>query len=731
MKRRPIAHTSPDGCVEPLEDHLRQTSELCGEFADSFGSRSAGLVLGAAHDAGKCSEGFQRRLQGGPRIKHAAQGALELQRIVPDDKGPWATLLSYGAVGHHAGLPDGGGRNAQPGHGTLVGQLKEAEAWDRGGDPDHDWSGFRDLEASRTLNRLEAPAIAETEWRGGAEGGAEMRFALQMWGRMMASCLIDADRLCTERFHRGFPREAFEPLPVLKERLEGYLGAFWPPRGQGMALRLNEARCRTLDDALRASCRAPGVYTLTVPCGGAKTLAYTRFALAHAVAHGMGRVVVAAPTVAVADQVGGVLAEALGEGNVLVHHSGTDPKKRLKLASENWDAPVVVTSQVRLGQTLFDASPGGLRRLHALAKAVIVVDETQGLPLAQERPLGHGLAELVARYGSTLVFASATQSTVVGAVAEALPEGGCEEIAVSADRDYRGLSRVSWEIVPGELSDAEVAGRVAGEPQVLCVVDTRRRALDVARAAGEGAVPLTTLTCPRDRARAMGAMARSLAAGEPCRVVATSLVEAGCDLDFPKVLRAMAGIDSLVQAAGRCNRNGSRDPGDSVVTVFMPEGGVKGPADACLRAEAARMILALGRTPEGCLDTYFKNLSILCDKDDVDGAWRALSSWLGVESVPYRSVSERFAMIHDDPWTVVVYPGEVSGELARISAGTADRRDMRALRKVSVTLERKEGKRMVARGVVEEVSEGLGVLRDPERYDPVWGLDVWGCGREP
>ena len=399
---------------------------------------------------------------------------------------------------------------------------------------------------------------------------------LAFWIRMLFSCLVDADYLDTEQYLDGFraaQRGGHAPLSLLRERFNGYMARFSAPGKEPARGSVNETRAEVLAACRTASRLPPGTFSLTVPTGGGKTLSGMAFAIEHAVIQGKRRIVHVIPYTSIIEQTAGTFAEILGDENVLEHHASLEPKDeddengpdRMKLASENWDAPVIVTTSVQFFESLYAARPSKCRKLHRLAGAVIVLDEAQLLPAQLRAPCVDALRQLVEHYGVTLLLSTATQPM--------FKELNPREIIADPAALYARLRRTRF-VWPGDMEESEtwpgLAGKLKEIPSFLCIVNTKRDAYELWNALGrDGVFHLSTWMCPRHRRETLREIRRRLRAGEPVRVVSTQLVEAGVDVDFPVVFRALAGMDSLAQAAGRCNREGGRN-GLADVHVFVP-----------------------------------------------------------------------------------------------------------------------------------------------------------------
>ena len=547
-----LAHRAQDGREQSILEHNNHVAALCAAFAAPFGAGKLGRLLGLAHDIGKYSDAFQRRIRGAPiRTDHSTAGAQEIVKYMG-----W--LAAYCIAGHHGGLPDGGGKTDADSAPTLSGRLKR---------PVEPYGRFAQ---ELCLERVQPARMPKVLGRGG--------FTMAFWTRMLFSCLVDADYLDTEEFMRGSPppRGSSQTMEQLLDRLEKYVEKWSRPQSE-----LDRARC----DILRACMDAgenqkPGLFTLTVPTGGGKTISSLAFALRHAVAHGKKRIVYVIPYTSIIEQTADTFRKVLGEDVVLEHHANVDfdddesglpdPEKvRKKLAAENWDLPVVVTTAVQFFESLFANKPSRCRKLHNLADSVIIFDEAQTLPLPYQLPCVRAIAELTVNYGASCVLCTATQPALgplfTGITLELNPREIAPEIPSLV------FQRVQYKRL-GQLSDEELAQRLDTHKQVLCIVSTRKQAQAVYSLLGkENSFHLSTLMTPEHRRAILAEVKKRLEAGLPCRVVSTSLIEAGVDVDFPVVYRAEAGLDSIVQAAGRCNREGKRPASDSCVYIFQPD----------------------------------------------------------------------------------------------------------------------------------------------------------------
>ena len=721
-----VSHVSEDGRVEEVADHLREVAEMAAAFARPFGADGWAYAAGLVHDIGKYSDEFQNRiLRNGRKVDHSTAGAALLCRS-------GLQLPGYCVAGHHAGLPDGG-TSADSEMSTLSDRLRRAKDGEL---PD----------CSAYANEIELEPPCGPAIKPVSSAREDCAYSLAFLTRMIFSSLVDADFLCTERFMQGKERTPLseEGLGDLLARLEERTACFYPPETE-----LNKTRCRILDACSHAASAAPGFFSLTVPTGGGKTYASLLFALKHAVAagNGMRRVVYAIPYTSIIEQNAQVFREVLGDRNVLEHHANfdfdfneesglgvVDPvKAALRRASENWDAPVVVTTNVQLFESLHANRTSRCRKLHNIANSVIILDEAQMLPTKQLLPCLRALVELVANYGCSVVLCTATQPAFNAMLAEkGFP---VHEIAPDPQGLYEKLRRTTYRL-EGALEDDAIASRLQECDQALCIVNSRKQARRLHELLDDAdSFHLTTLMHPDHRDRVLRDIRLRLREGRQCRVVATSLIEAGVDVDFPVVYRALAGVDSMVQAAGRCNREGRRPADRSIVHLFEPAGEYALPADVAQKARIARSVIGEVErvTGEACdmgaletIEAYFERLYVLRDgKLDASGVLESLEGFgLKSLSIPFKRVADTFRMIEEGSHTVVILDPSIEREVQAVREGFANRATFRKLARFSVGVYDADLKALLRSGKAEPLDEDLYLLVDASCYSEQRGLDL-------
>lgn len=736
MNRPPAAHTPSEHAPErwhELERHLTAVAELAARFASKFGAERLGYYVGLWHDLGKYNPDFQEYLRRcheaageGARapaksVPHAAFGARYASTACP----PLMPVI----YGHHAGLPEK--TRAMNG---LVEYAPE--------------SSFRTAveEALAAHADLAPTGDRRTFFERPPANALELEFLL----RMLFSALVDADFLDTEAHfepeltasrHACGRRNVADLWPILKQKQEAFIDEV-----RRTPSLVNEVRAEVYLACLTAAESKPGVFRLSVPTGGGKTRSGLAFALRHAAENheghaGFDRVIVAVPYTSIIEQTAKVYRDIFGAADVLEHHSAvaadtrddegmSEARARARLLSQNWDAPIVVTTTVQLFESLFANRTSRCRKLHNIANSVIVLDEVQTLPLALLIPTLDALRELVAHYGVTLVLCTATQPAFEGdsPYLNGFESGTIHDIVAPevAREHFRRLRRVSYHVETEPWSWQGLARRLAECDQSLTILNTRRDALavlDALEAQGIGdaqVLHLSTLLCGAHRRDVLARVRERLERREPCLLVSTQVVEAGVDLDFPYVFRALGPLDRIVQAAGRCNREGKMRDGGRV-TIFRPDEG-KLPqgeyATAVSRAEAYLARSDLDLHEPDIFREYFADLYQVLqgqlDKYGVQGSREALD---------YPTTAESYRLIRDDTVAVVVDYGDV-GEILRSIRyrGAVLSGDHRRLQPYVVSLRQHEFERHERDGMVEELLPESGMWVWRGRYDEVKGL---------
>ncbi len=720
---------------QPLIDHLRKTAEMARDFGADANVADLAYIAGLIHDLGKYSAEFQRRLQGGPRVDHSTAGATELKKLLEGTpQGVYAQLLSYPIMGHHTGLPDYGSETDLEGS-TICGRLKNNL-------PDYSaYKGELDLSALAFPQRLairplRLPIIPQKPPKD------YLGFSFSFLVRMIYSALVDADFQETETYMRGQkPRGGHEDIPTLSQKMDSHLKRFENPTNE-----INRKRNEILHACIeKGKANQPGFFSLTVPTGGGKTLASMAFALHHAAKHGLKRIIYVIPFTTIIEQNANVFKGIFGEENVLEHHSNFDWEDRkrsenpddrtnstlakLKLSAENWDIPIVVTTNVQFFESLFANRSSRCRKLHNIAKSVIIFDEAQMLPREYMRPAMAAIWELVTNYGASAVFCTATQP----GLERFLPEGTeVQELAPNPQELFDFFERVEVKHL-GTLTDEDLLTRLNGHDQALCIVNTRRHASGLFDGLqGDGNFHLSTLMCPAHRRAKLDEIKERLSSGQTCRVVSTTVMEAGVDLDFPVGYRALSGLDSINQAAGRVNREMKH--GVSELFVFEPKSEYikRTPSFLKQTAEVARMVLrdhAAAPISIPAIQAFFGQLYNLQDPNISFDYKRILECFDDMHGrFSFRKAAHDFQIIEDQTVTVIIpYNEEARRLIEELKFTDYPFSTLRKLQSYTVSIYEGEFNRLSSKGVILTIEDTYQVLNPDclhEYYDPNRGLLV-------
>ena len=656
---------------QTLQSHSVNVGEMAAEFAQVFGAQEIACQTGKLHDLGKYSEAFNQRLHGGPPVDHATAGAkIAVER--------WGNvigkLMAFCIAGHHAGLANGNGE------GDNRRTLKQRLVLQFGADiPVLDNLWQQEIKLPKNLSAPPLKADAHHPF-----------FSYAFFTRMLYSCLVDADYLDTEAFYSNLENKTVErggypDLNALQDNFNQFINNFRRRIAQAPEqteaekrnATLNRLRSEILDYAVEQAAQLQGLFTLTVPTGGGKTFTSMAFALEHSKRHDMRRVIYVIPFTSIIEQNAAEFRKAfgkLGEQAVLEHHSTFDDgklqneatKDKLRLASENWDAPIVVTTAVQFFESLFADRSSRCRKLHNIAGSVIILDEAQMLPLNLLLPIMQAIKELAQNYRCSVVMCTATQPAVQAENGFYRGFENVREIAPKPTALFDKLRRTTVQHI-GTQTDADLLTKLAEHPQMLVIVNNRRHARSLYDQAKhfDGTFHLTTLMCAKHRSQKLDEIRGRLKNGEPCRVIATSLIEAGVDVDFPLVMRAEAGLDSVAQAAGRCNREGKRPSENSFVWIFAPEEQWKAPPE--LAAQAAVMRLTADSFSDDLLSTqavavYFKDLYDLKGKElDYKQILQMHHNAGQSLDFPFQTIADKFRMIESHMQPLII-PFDVEAE---------------------------------------------------------------------
>lgn len=696
------------------EEHSKGVAQLAESFADKIGFKEWGTVLGMLHDKGKEQEKFQRYirkvsgymqdLKGAERTPHAYVGALLAKSLYPQSY----PLLSMPIMAHHAGLYDSA-------------DFKERMKMEIPDDIKCD-----DLVA----DNLRMPA--NKVWK-------QQDFHHLI--RVLYSCLVDADFLDTKQFmddSRAEFRKKQKSLKDLLPMLESFLIELLQSSEK---TELNELRSSIQNRCKEFADETPGFYSLTVPTGGGKTLSSLVWAMNHAVKYGKDRIIIAIPYTSIIVQTASILRKIFGAENVLEHHSVFDAdialkeyddmsgiKLKQRLATENWDYPIVVTTNVQLFQSMLANKPSVCRKLHNICNSVLILDEVQMLPTEHLQPIVDSLSAYQRIFNTSVLFTTASQPVLCG-----------EHIGCNPMIKLKGLSSVK-EIIPSDMclhdklrrvnlhfgketvSYDDLTERLIQYDKVLCIVNTRSDAQEIfSRLPKEGRVyHLSRMMCSAHIQRVIDEIKQVLKNPEEkvVRVVATQLIEAGVDIDFPIVFRQEAGLDSILQAAGRCNREGKLGTSDTYVFSLdkpLPPG--------TLSKGSATIKNMVGVTDWFAPDTmsdYFIRLyrnSDTFDKIDVEKR-------MGFQEWCFELVAKEFQLIDDKGRSVIVNYEDSMELVCQMKEEGVSYELMKRMSRYMVCLRERDFLKLFKEELIKEVLDGIYVLEDREQYNSETGLVI-------
>ena len=716
-----------------LIEHLQGVAKYAGKFASKFGMEAIAKFLGLCHDIGKYSEKFQERVRGADiNVDHTTAGGQLLTKFINAD------LLANCIFGHHGGLLNQG-TSADSGHEIRSVFARKSKKIGEGRVIFADYSAFAseiELEdpSSAFLEACTKMKLIPTKKRN------QNSFTFPFLARMLFSCLVDADFLDTEKFIKGdMGRSDHDSIDVLLERLNQQLAKFTATSG------LNKYRNDILENCIKKAKEGKGLYSLTVPTGGGKTLSSMAFALNHAKEHGMQRVIYVIPYTSIIEQNAKVFSDIFDvkneEGkiiktNVLENHSNAeydnddDTESYHYLAAENWDIPVVVTTNVQFFESLFSHKTSKTRKLHNISNSVIIFDEAQMLPTDYLKPCVYAIEELVRNYNSTAVLCTATQPSLN----LVFPESAKAPIEICENFKslYDHLKRVTYEEV-GILNNEQLLEKINASEQVLCIVNSRQHAKELFEGLeGDFKYHLSTLMYPNHRKQHLLEIKDLLKVGLPVKVISTSLIEAGVDLDFGVVYRVKTGLDSIIQAGGRCNREGKLQLRDAKVYIFETDPDeYKQPRGLELNISATDHALRRGfeiGSPEQ-IKAYFDYIYITkgdsLDKKTEKYPNEGIVDRLEKPYVQFEEISNDFKLIEDGNTRAIFIPKcKVAEELLnKLKYKGISKSLYRQLGRYSVTIPCYEYDKLGEQRIFDRV-EGVVVLQEMIAYSNESGLNV-------
>lgn len=710
-----IAHISEDGSrKQTIIEHLEGTAVLAEQFAGEFGYGDWGYCCGKLHDIGKYSLKFQDRIRGDSlRVDHATAGAR-----VCNEKGSWYLALAYCIAGHHAGLPDTGARSDTGDRATYLGRMKKHI------------EDFQKYQEEVEFPDIQTPPFSVPPKK-------DPGFSVSILIRMLYSCLVDADYLDTEAFMSDgkMLRMTGEGIAVLWKKLQQHIGG-WLKNEDIHSI--NGRRTEILQHCINCGTQEKGFFRLTVPTGGGKTIASLAFALRHALEHKMKRIIYVIPYTSIIEQNANVFRDILGEQNVLEHHSNVNYEsdeelKPMQLAAENWDKPVVVTTNVQFFESFFSNKASKCRKLHNIANSVLIFDEAQMLPNDYLKPCIAALEEIVKHYRSSIVLCTATQPALKDYFS---PDVKYKELCPRREEQFDFFKRSQIRDI-GSITEEALLEKLRNEHQALCILNTKQEARRIyEELKQDGIHHLSTFMYPAHRKRKLYEIQECLQVDQRCVVIATSLVEAGVDLDFKTVYRQLAGVDSIIQAAGRCNREGKRTIDESSTNIFQLDQAQKVPGQA-QQIDTSKIILREHDdiSELKAIEEYFARLYKF--RGDALDKKKILEQFQKGR-FSFAKVGKEFKLIEEDTKTIFIAKEDrAKAILEELKCKGMTRSLMREAGMYCVNVYENIFRRIYGAGMLAAVSEDAGddffVLRDCANYleetglriDAELGSDIW------
>ncbi len=702
-----ISHIDTDGNIQSNEEHQQGVAKLASQFGGKFDMGDLCYIMGLLHDKGKEQKQWQKYIRyvtgqnndggGYNHPNHAYVGACMAQKTYPEI----APLIAQPIAGHHRGLYD---------YDEYV-ELMKAEI-------------PNDVTMTQKM-KYHFPNISNV-----------CKYDYHHIVRMLFSCLVDADSLDTESFMSPVQaklRGNNQKPQHLLEKLEAYL---YELRKNAPKTEVNSIRNYVQEQCIKASQKQIGFYSLTVPTGGGKTLSSVLWALHHAVKNDLQRIIIAIPYTSIVVQTADTLKRIFGEENVLEHHSNFDPeqitsqtrREQLQLATENWNYPIIVTTNVQLFESLFSNKRSQCRKLHNIAKSVIILDEVQTLPLGFYKPIVNTLDTLQRVFGVSVLFTTASQPILSGRIDGCNPTVGFDalpdvhEIIPKGAELHDKLRRVNLEFIDDSKTYDDVATELIKHPRVLCIVNTRKDAKELyERLPDEGLrLHLSRMMCPAHISATIQQIKESLKSdsNEPIRVIATQLIEAGVDVDFPTVYRQEAGLDSILQAAGRCNREGR----NGICTTYVFNLRKEHPLPSGFISQTNNARLNMGThhdwfSPEA-MECYFHHLHSRVDNFDVN----KMADYLYKMDCEFEEAAHQFKLIDDNSISVIINWGNSMDLYQQLLLQGPSYLLMKKLAQYSINIREKDFMQLKKDGAIEETIEDIFFITNPNYYKTDTGL---------
>lgn len=697
------AHSNEAGKYQTVDEHLKNVGELSSIYSREFGAEQMGYICGMLHDVGKYSIEFQDRLfKNGKKVDHSTAGAIKVEKLLGK---AFKIMLGYIICGHHSGLMDYGSEES----GLMLRFNKDIPICEYN-------ENQITIDVSKIKNEIPKNKIGD--------GG----FTIGFFIRMLYSCLVDADFLDTERFmqveNTRF-RGNYEDFLNLIGKFNTYMD---DKNKKADKSKINSYRKQIYNDCVNAAYQKSNLFSLTVPTGGGKTLASMAFALNHLKHNNLKRIICVIPYTSIIEQNARQYKDVFGEESILEHHSNFDfnpdekkdnnenrsTSKKLKYASENWDVPIIVTTNVQFFESLFANKSSRCRKLHNITNSIVIVDEAQMIPTKFLEPSLAAITELVSNYNTSVVLTTATKPDFPKGLLSKKPI----EIINNPETLYKELNRVKVEYI-NQLSDEKLASNINELDQVLVIVNTRNHAQKLYEwLPKDNLFHLSAKMCSAHRSKILDQIRLKLKNNEPCKVISTQLIECGVDISFPVVYRSLTGIDSIAQSAGRCNREGKLDKGKVYVFNSTEKYG-KAIMYQSRTAECGREILETFDDPLSldAISRYFELLyDIEKDRLDMKNIMENFEEGGRTLAFSFQKTAKDYKLIEETESLIIPYNKDASNIIESLKYSEHANTLIRKLQPYTISIHEVQLKRLIDEGIIILISDRFCVLACNEGY---------------
>lgn len=700
---------------QTISEHVNNVANLASVFSCEL-VKSLTYVAGMAHDIGKYSDDFQRRLlYGTGKFEHSSCGAIELNGLGESDKDKCMLLMiQYCVAGHHTGLPDGGTKaDSADGDTTLCSRLKRGK----------NYTGSADYSSYKEEIVLEKPDYQKL-FLEITKNPDEMVEKYSFFVRYIFSCLTDADFIDTEKFcnpdiERGFNPDFAETERLLNEKIDGF----------SADTLLQKSRRLLQDQAYMNSGDNSNISILNMPTGSGKTLCSMKIALRKLREHGKKRIIYVIPYTSIIEQTADVFNSIFEDStDIIQHYSNYDyssddsiTAEKIKRSTENWDAPIVITTSVQFFQSLYHYRSSGLRKMHNMADSVIVFDEIHMLPVELIQPCLRGIGYITKYLNSEAIFLSATMPDYRPLLNSFISEYTFKEL-ITDKSSFKYFQKCRYSYL-GKTDIESIAFSSSNHNNSLIIVNSRKTARELYKLISGKKYHLSTYMTPEDRSETIKMIRNDIENDENITVVSTSLVEAGVDLSFEAVYRQLAGLDSILQSGGRCNREGKLEYGD----VYIFETDEKPQGEIQVRANIVKEMFNknMDITSDECVKSYYSKLFAFSNEQIQENSISYKVT--GFDNIPFRTYAEKFQFIKEETVGIVINNNDKTSELlSKLKySDNGGKNIKRKLQRYTVSLKmRGEFDEALSLGIIDNSEYGIFVLTNNDYYDPETGLNI-------